>query len=178
MTAVPEEPTIVAQVVPGTTFDDFFAAEFRSVAGLAYVLCGRWALAEELAQDAFVSALRRWDQVSTYDDPGAWVRRVVANLATSSWRRRGREARALARFGARPQPDARITLEDPAFWSALRGLPRRQAQCLALRYFEDRSMTDIADVLGISESTVRVHLHAGRRALAARLGELLEEGQS
>lgn len=46
---------------------------------------------------------------------------------------------------------------------------------MALRYLEDRGTTEIAAVLGISEATVRVHLHTGRKALAERLGDELDE---
>jgi RNA polymerase sigma factor (sigma-70 family) len=159
------------------TYDAFFDAEYRRVVGLAFVLCGRRALAEEFAQDAFVKAYQRWSVVSTYDDPGAWVRRVAANLATSWLRRRTREARALARVAARRAPPTELTLEDPEFWAAVRRLPKRQAQCVALRYLEDRSLTDIAAVLGIAEATVRVHLHRARTTLADTLGEQLEEEQ-
>ena len=171
----PDDGTEVGSEVAPLSFDEFFAAEFASVAGLAFVLCGRWSLAEELAQDAFVAALRRWEQVRTFDDPGAWVRRVVANLATSSWRRRSREARALARFWNRPESPAQLGPADDDFWQEVRRLPRRQAQCVALRYLEDRSIADIATVLGIAESTVRVQLHNGRRTLATQLAETVEE---
>jgi RNA polymerase sigma-70 factor, ECF subfamily len=167
--------TVPADYAAAPAFDDFFTAEYGRVVGLAFVLCGRRALAEELAQDAFVSAYRRWSVVSGYDDPGAWVRRVAANLATSTLRRRTREARALARLAARRVPVEELVVEDGEFWEAVRRLPRRQAQCVALRYLEDRSVTDIASVLGIAEPTVRVHLHQGRIQLAAALGETLDE---
>jgi RNA polymerase sigma-70 factor (ECF subfamily) len=152
-------------------FDAFFASEYRAVVGLASVLCGRRTLGEEFAQEAFFRAFRHWDRISGYDDPGAWVRRVVANLATSSWRSRMREARAFGRVWRRRDPVAELTAADDEFWAAVRALPARQAQCLALRYLEDRSIADIAAVLAIAEPTVRVHLHAGRRALAQRIGE-------
>ena len=156
-------------------FDAFFSEEYRAVVGLAFVLVGRRSIAEELAQDAFLAAYRRWDRISRYDDPAAWVRRVVSNMATSFWRTRTREARALARLSRRrTDPDDTATGDDE-FWAAVRALPRRQAQCIALRYMEDRSTREIAAVLGIAEATVRVHLHAGRQALAARLGEDLDE---
>ena len=157
------------------TFDELFAAEYRRVVGLAVVLCGRRAVAEEVAQDAFVAAYRNWNKVSGYDDPGAWVRRVAVNLATSTLRRRTREARALVRLAGRREQPADESIGDDDFWIAVRALPRRQAQCVALRYLEDRSVADIAEVLGIAEATVRVHLHEGRRALATRLGEQIEE---
>ena len=166
------EPTEVPRELP-SSFEDFFRAEYTRVVGLAAVLCGRSAVAEELAQDAFVSAYRRWDRIAGYDDPGAWVRRVTVNLATSSLRRGAREARALARLARRP-PEASSLPVDDEFWRCVRRLPRRQAQCIALHYLEDRSPDDIAGILDIAPSTVRVHLHAARAALAARLGEQLE----
>ena len=162
---------VPADEVLNPSFDEFFAAEYRRVVGLAVALCGRRATAEELAQDAFVKAYQRWAVVSTYDDPGAWVRRVVANLATSSLRRRFREARALGRLATRRPAPVELVLEDGAFWAAVRRLPRRQAQCIALHYLEDRSTAEVAAVLGISEATVRVHLHRARIELATTLGE-------
>lgn len=150
-------------------FDAFFTAEYRRVAALALVLTGRRAVAEECAQDAFVAAFRRWDRISAYDDPGAWVRRVVINLATSTLRRRAREARALARVAFARQQE--VTAFDDEFWAAVRALPRRQAQCVALHYLEDRSVADIAGLLRVAPATVRVHLHEGRSALAKVLRE-------
>jgi RNA polymerase sigma-70 factor (ECF subfamily) len=160
------------------SFDAFFTAEYRRVVGLAFALCGRRGVAEELAQDAFVKAYQRWTVVSTYDDPGAWVRRVVANMATSVLRRRMRETRALTRLAARRPPRDEIALDDPEFWAAVRDLPKRQAQCVALHYLEDRSSAEVAAVLGISEATVRVHLHRGRLGLARTLGETLDEEEA
>jgi len=168
------EESELAALEPAS-FEDFFRSEYRRVVGLATVLCGRLAIAEELAQDAFVSAYRRWDRVAVYDDPGAWVRRVAVNLATSSLRRRAREARALARLARRRQVEALPVDVDDDFWRAVRALPRRQAQCVALRYLEDRTVDEIASVLGIATPTVRVHLHAARSTLAARIGEELDQ---
>jgi len=151
------------------SFDAFFDANYREVVGLAATLCGRRHVAEELAQEAFVRAYRRWDRIVGFEKPAAWVRRVVVNLAVSSLRRTAAEARALARLRQRRSDVVELTTTDDEFWRAVRALPRRQAQCLALRYYEDRSIDEIADVLAIEEATVRVHLHHGRRALAARL---------
>ena len=174
MIASTGEPT----EVPGfavPSFDAFFRSEYSRVVGLAAVLCGREVLAEDLAQDAFVAAYRHWDRIAGYDDPGAWVRRVAVNLATSALRRGAREARALARLARRRPPDSPVLPIDDDFWRAVRSLPRRQAQCIALHYLEDRSSDDIAGILDIAPSTVRVHLHAARTTLATQLGEPLEE---
>jgi DNA-directed RNA polymerase specialized sigma24 family protein len=127
-------------------FEDFYMREFFAVVGLAYALSGsRWA-AEDLAQEAFIAAHRDWERISRYDRPGAWVRRVVANLSVSAFRRRVAEAKALARiaFGeAAEVPD--LAAGDPEFWAAIRALPRRQAQVVALHYLEDRSIADSGD---------------------------------
>ena len=152
-------------------FEDFYMREYPAVVGLAYALSGsRWG-AEDLAQEAFLAAHRDWDRISTYERPGAWVRRVVANLSVSAFRRRTSEAKALARlpFGqTAPVPD--LAAGDPEFWAAIRALPKRQSQVVALFYLEDRSVAEVAEILDVTLGTVKRHLHNGRRALAARLG--------
>jgi RNA polymerase sigma-70 factor (ECF subfamily) len=150
-------------------FEDFYRSEYAAVVRLAFTLTGRRDLAEELAQDGFLAAHRNWTRVSGYDDPTAWVRRVVANRCTSSGRRHVTGLRLLARL-ARERP-AEPDLAEPTdeLWSLVRSLPKRQAQVLALTFLEDRSVADIAAVLGCGEETVRTHLRRGRQALAARL---------
>jgi RNA polymerase sigma-70 factor (ECF subfamily) len=153
------------------SFEDFYRKEYRAVVGLAFALSGsRWA-AEDLAQDAFLAAHDRWKRISGYEQPGAWVRRVVANRSISSVRKRRSEAKALVRlaFGERPVlPE--ITADGAAFWDAVRSLPRRQAHVVALFYLEDRPVAEIAQILEIAQGTVKKHLFDGRRALARRLG--------
>jgi RNA polymerase sigma-70 factor (ECF subfamily) len=80
------------------------------------------------------------------------------------------EAKALARiaFGQAAMPD--LAAGDPEFWAAIRSLPRRQAQVVALYYLEDRSIAEIAEILAVTNGTVKRHLHDGRRSLARRLG--------
>ena len=58
---------------------------------------------------------------------------------------------------------------DAEFWDAVRSLPRRQAQVVALHYLEDLSVADVAEVLEMAPGTVKKHLHDGRRTLARRL---------
>jgi RNA polymerase sigma-70 factor, ECF subfamily len=171
--ALPVSPETVVGAVP--SFDAFFESNYREMVGLAATLCGRRHVAEELAQEAFVRACRRWDRIVGFDKPDAWVRRVVVNLAVSSLRRTAAEARALARLSQRRGDVVEFATSDSEFWRAVRALPRRQAQCLALRYYEERSIEEIADVLAVDAATVRVHLHRGRRALAVRLGITEEE---
>jgi RNA polymerase sigma factor (sigma-70 family) len=152
-------------------FEEVYLREFAGVFALAYAMTGsRWA-AEDIAQDAFVVAHRQWDRVGGYDDPGAWVRRVAANLAVSGVRRRLAEARALVRLaGPREPPYAALPGEDGDFWRAVRRLPRRQAQVVALVALQDLSTAEVAATLGCSQRMVQAHLQKARATLTERLG--------
>lgn len=152
-------------------FDEWYHREYRRVVALVYTLAGSRTAAEELTQDAFLEAHKRWGVVSTYADPGGWVRKVAMNKARSAFRRRSAEARAYARhLGRERQLPAELPESSHEFWAAVRALPTKQAQVIALHYLEDRPVDDIADVLDVSPGTVKTHLHRGRRTLAARLG--------
>jgi len=156
-------------------FEDFFAGHYRSVVRLGVALAGRADIGEELAQEAFIRAFKHWERIGTYDDAGAWVRRVLVNLATSSFRRSASEARALARWWSRHEREAtRPEPIDDSFLAVLRRLPRRQAQCLALHYLEDLPVGEVSRILQIAEPTVRVHLRRGRSALTDDLGLSVE----
>jgi len=165
---VPLAP-VVRAVEP---FDRFYAREFRSVVGLAYALSGSQSGAEDLAQEAFIAAHKKWDQIGAYDKPEAWVRRVVSNMSVSRFRRRANEVKAMTKLAGLRSDDAgvdELPAEADHFWAQVRRLPKRQAQAVALHYLEDLPIADIADILDGSPNTVKVHLHKGRRALATRL---------
>jgi RNA polymerase sigma-70 factor, ECF subfamily len=148
-------------------FEHFYEREYAGLVRLALVLSGSRYAAEDIAQDALLAAWRDWRRI---DQPLAWTRRVVANLAASSVRRRLIEARALARVAARRQVlVAELPAEPAAFWAAVRTLPKRQAQAVALYYLEDLPVAEIAATLGTAEGTVRASLHKARAALARRL---------
>lgn len=151
-------------------FDSWYRGEYHQVVSLVYVLSGsRWA-AEELTQDAFLAAHRKWGTISGYDDPGAWVRRVAVNNARSWGRRKGAEARAYAKHAVRNRElPAELPPTADEFWSIVRGLPERQAQIVALHYMDDRPVDDIAQLLGIHAGTVKTQLHRARKTLAERL---------
>jgi RNA polymerase sigma-70 factor (ECF subfamily) len=167
------------EVARAETFEAFYRSEYHAVVALAYALTGRAAVAEELAQDAFLVAHRSWERVSAYELPAAFVRRVVTNLSVSFTRRLAAEARALARLASRsPAWSTALDADDADFWRSVRSLPKRQAQVLALRYLEDQPDAEIAHILGCSEATVRVHLHNGRLALASKLGIVTKRSSS
>ena len=151
-------------------FDRFYAREFPKMVAIAYALSGSRMAAEDLAQEAMIAVYRRWPEVGLLERPGGWARRVVLNLAASAYQRRKAEARALLRLAPlRGEPPTELSVEAAEFWHAVRRLPKHQAQAVALYYLEDAPVAEIAEAMGCAESTVKVHLHRGRQALAERL---------
>lgn len=162
---IQEDQPAVAENAFRETFDVFYARERQQVIGLAYVLSGSRSGAEDIAQDAFLAALRNWDKIGIYDDPAAWVRRVVANRSVSAMRRGAAEARALIRLGSLGSAVPELSADSMATWDAVRRLPKRQAQVVALHYFDGQRIADIAEILGCSENTVKTHLKRGMTKL-------------
>ncbi len=150
------------------SFDAFFRSEYRQVLGLAYVLAGSWPAAEELTMDAFERALRHWPNVAAMDSPGAWVRKLVSNAAVSRFRRLGAERRAHARLPASETTD--MDSDSSEVWDAVRRLPVRQAQAIALFYVGGYTRKEIADLLGVSDESIKTHLDRARKRLEQELG--------
>jgi RNA polymerase sigma-70 factor (ECF subfamily) len=161
--AVDADATVLAVA---DSFETFYHREYSRLVALAYALSGSRSHADDLAQEAMLAAYRSWSRVGGYDSPAAWVRRVCANLATSQLRRRGVEARALLRLRAVRAEPTELGSDGGTFWAAVRGLPRRQAQAVALYYVYGCSIADTATTLGCAEGTVKSHLARARQALA------------
>lgn len=150
-------------------FDVFYLRAYGQVLAVSLAITGDRRSAEDLTQEAFLAALGRWGRVSSLDDPLAWVRRVVANRSVSLVRRRISETRALARLRGRRHLDVELPRPSRDFWEAVRSLPRRQRDAIALFYVADLSVAEVAETLGCAEGTVKAHLYSARRSLAARL---------
>ncbi|MBO0871317.1 MAG: SigE family RNA polymerase sigma factor [Micromonosporaceae bacterium] len=154
-------------------FGQFYAAHFQVLTVQLYAHTGDLAESQDIVQEAFCRALERWSQVSRYDEPVAWVRRVAWNLATSRWRRL-RVASAFARRH-RDEPVAGPGPERVAMVRALARLPEQQRRVVVLHYLADLTVPSIATELGVPEGTVKSWLHRARAALASQL-ELATEG--
>ena len=166
--AVPGPGSDLGPVIRG--FETFYRDNYRPVVALVYTLTGARHAAEDIAQDAFLRTHRSWPKVSEYERPDGWVRVVAMNLARSHVRRIGAETRALSRFiGITQTAFPELEPENELFWKAVRALPRRQREVVALHYLEDRSVTDVAQMLGIAESSVKNSLAQGRKNLAQTL---------
>lgn len=157
-------------------FEVFYRREYTRMVAIARALTRSGSAAEDMAQESFVTAHRNWDRVSKYDDPAAWVRRVLINRSTSWHRKMGAELRALTRLGARER-DTLPELSPAAteVWDEVRRLPRRQAQATVLHYVDQLSVEEIAEVLGVSTGAVKSHLHRARSSLSRALDTWREE---
>jgi RNA polymerase sigma-70 factor (ECF subfamily) len=151
---------------PGpSVFDDFFRATGPKLVALGYVFTGDRVQAQDLAQETFLRAWERWDTVSLYDDPAAWCRRVLCNLATSEWRKATRRQKHPPLATSTPEPD----IEAIELARALDTLPLPQRTAIVLHDAGDLSVAEVARELGVPEGTVRSWLSRGRKALAAEL---------
>jgi RNA polymerase sigma-70 factor (sigma-E family) len=151
------------------TFEEFAEDRLAAVLAFATVLTGQRAAAEDLVQDVLIRAYARWDRVGSMDRPDLYVRKMVLNEFLS-WRRRSwrlipaGSGQDLARPELASTPDhADRHAEQAAMLAEIAKLPKRQRAVLALRYYEDRSDADIAQLLGCAPSTVRAY---ASRALA------------
>ncbi len=142
-----------------------YAAEHASLVRTATLISGSQATGEDLVQEAFAKLYPRIDQIS---NPAAWLRTVVVNGARNDIR----HAIVRRRFLAEHAP-LRTDIGEPESGSglieSLRRLPGRQRAVVVLRFYEDRSEQDIADVLGVRLGTVKSSLH---RALATLRQEM------
>ncbi|HEX6148569.1 RNA polymerase sigma factor [Nocardioides sp.] len=123
---------------------------------LAFLLTGSRETAEDVVQSAFASATPRWPEI---DDPRAYLRRSVVNLAKDGQRREFRHRRLLP---PAPEPVTAIPELDET-WALVRRLPLTQRRVVVLHYYEDLPLVEIGLLLDRPASTVRSDL---RRALA------------
>lgn len=153
-------------------FEEEFADLYRLAYRVAYRLLGGRQDAEDAAQEALSRAHLHWSRL--HDQPEAWIVRVSTNIAIDSLRRRRRPATT----GTEP-----ITLVDTHLAErvdlarAIRGLTRRQREVVVLRYLADWPEATVADALGCSPGSVKVHASRGLAALRQHLGDRMQGGE-
>ena len=153
----------VNQRIGAAQVEDLYAAAWPRLVGLLTVICGNRADAEEVAQEAFVRVVERWETVGTYADPEAWLRRVAIRLAISRHRRRQVADRFLQRHRHRlVEADQVGTVE---LSDLLSRLPIDHRTVLLLHHVEGLPIDEIATVLGVAPGTVKSRLSRARAAL-------------
>jgi RNA polymerase sigma-70 factor (sigma-E family) len=151
-----------------TAVDQLYASHYRQLVRLSVLLVHDVETAEEVVQDSFVAMHGRWRTLREPDKALAYLRQTVVNRSRSVLRRRGVQARHTPpvvpdHHGA--DHDALAAERRREVLDALRALPTRQREVLALRYYLDLSEADIADALGISRGAVKSHASRGTAAL-------------
>jgi RNA polymerase sigma-70 factor (sigma-E family) len=156
-----------------TEFDQFVATHVDDLLRTAYLIVWDDGEAEDIVQECLLKAARRWPRIRRMEQPRAYVRRMLVNLALD-------DARGRARRRTELEPGAlagRIALDPlPAFdertelLQALGELPERQRAVLVLRYFNDLTEAQVAEVLGCAPGTVKSSASRG----LARLREALQ----
>lgn len=149
---------------------------YRSLVRLAALLLGDTARSEDVVQDAFVRLQLRWGGLRRVDAAPAYLRSAVLNGARSVLRHRQVTDRYDARRTVAPlaaSPEGAVLADEDhrRVMVALRRLPERQREALALRYYLDLSEAEMAAAMGVSAGSVKTHVHRGLAALARELGE-------
>ena len=134
-------------------FDHFVVARSQTLLRTAYLLVRDEALAEDLLQTALTKAWFAWGRIE--GEPERYVRRILVNTSASWWRRRWHRERPTADLPERRTPDSRDASGDQDLWDAVGRLPARQRAVVVLRYLEDRTEAETADLMGCSVGTVK-----------------------
>ncbi|RJQ76560.1 SigE family RNA polymerase sigma factor [Pseudonocardiaceae bacterium YIM PH 21723] len=159
-------------------FADYFAARLDAVRRTAYMLCGDWHRADDLAQTAFVALHRHWKKVRDKGALDAYVRKTLVRASIDESRRPWRRERMVdempERAGSGPGFANSIATRD-ALLNGLRQVPARQRAVLVLRFLEGLDVTDTAAALGCSEGTVKSQTARGLDTLRGALGAELDD---
>jgi RNA polymerase sigma-70 factor (ECF subfamily) len=148
-----------------------FRAHYRTlVQSLALISGGDKEAAADAVGDAFLELEQNWDNVATYENPVAWVRRIALNRLSNQRRSLTRRTRALLRLQSQADETPReARAADLALKHELSRLPLKQRTAVILFYFADLSVAEVAETMGITEGSVNQHLHRAREALRKRL---------
>ncbi|GAB2566325.1 RNA polymerase sigma24 factor [Paractinoplanes abujensis] len=149
-------------------FDEFYRETSARMLRYGYALTGDLAEAQDVVQEAYTRAWRRWGTVSAHPAPEGWLRLTVGRLSTDRWRRLSGWRAAVRRAGP-PEPVAPPSEDAVLVTAALRKLAVPMRQAVALHYLFDLSVADIAAEIGAPVGTVTSRLSRGRAELAELL---------
>jgi RNA polymerase sigma-70 factor (sigma-E family) len=159
--------------LPGTTsptYEEYVGARWTALYRTAYLMTGSHADAEDLAQTTLVKVYLAWSKVAAASSPDAYVRRILTNVYLSG----RRPLRVTREHLVDRTPEVVATTsggEDRlVLWPHVASLPARQRAVVVLRYYEDLTEQQIADILGCSPGTVKSTASDALKALRARVG--------
>lgn len=152
---------------------DFFVTRAPALRRTAYAMCGDWQDAEDLVQATFVRLYVHWRRIR-HETADAYARRILTNQFLNR-RRKSRRERITGTLPDEQRGDNLPPGIDDAVGSrldlaaALAGLPDRQRAVIALRYVDDLPISQVAELLGLSEGTVKSHCFRATESLRAAL---------
>lgn len=154
-------------------FEAYMQARQPSLLRTAYLLTGDRNAAEDLVQTALAKLYLSWDKVRDREVIDGYVRRILVNENNSLWRRAWKKRE----FSTDTLPDHQSVIDTPddgqsaALWDFVQTLPRKQRAVVVLRYYEDLSEAETAEILGISVGTVKSQASRALAGLRARVHE-------
>lgn len=154
--------------LPRQDFGEFFSREYSRLARACLLLTGNAAEAEDLAQEAFVRVLGRWDEVASMESPDGYLFRTALNLNRK--RLRGLAVRARRLRHSVPRDELDVAEDRLDVLRAVAALPRGQREALVLVEWLDLDIREVAQILGIATASVRGRLHRARSTLRERFG--------
>lgn len=160
-------------------FSAYMSARQPALYRTAYLLAGDHAGAEDLLQNAFAKLYLSWDRIRDREALDGWVRRVMVNEHNSLWRRAWK--RREHSTDTMPETGTHDAYDDGlggALWSFVQSLPPRQRAVIVLRYYEQLSEAEIADILGISVGTVKSQASRALAGMRTRAPQSLNPDES
>lgn len=151
-------------------FTRFVQQAAPSLLRTAWLLCGDEGRAEDLVQDALSRVYLKWDSIRE-GRSAAYARRAIINANTDKWRRKAPETIAAARVpeGGVESPGMESVHNRDVLLCALRELPKREREVVVLRYYVDLPERDVAELLGVSQGSVKSSASRGLATLRANL---------
>jgi RNA polymerase sigma-70 factor (sigma-E family) len=165
------EQTMTAdEVDPSNDLRVLYELHASEAGRLAYLLTGDRHLAEDLVHEAFIRAGLRFAHLRSTESFPAYLRRTIVNLCRSHWRRES-VRRAFVQRTRPPEPSYQPDLgQRSEVASTLRQLSPRQRMAVVLRYYEDLSEEQAADMLGCSTAALKSLIHRAKDTLRGELG--------
>jgi RNA polymerase sigma-70 factor (sigma-E family) len=147
------------QAQDDASFETFVQTRGATLTRFAYLIVRDHHLAQDLTQEGLARLHRHWARVSDFDDPDAYVRKIMLNQFLSWRRRRAWTERSTADLAEQPTSDDPTAsgADRDAMWALLGDLPPRQRAVIVLRYYEDLDDNAIAHLLKCTPATVRSH---------------------
>jgi len=155
-----------------TDFEEWLLAREGSLHRTARLLTHDTHAAQDLVQTTLAKLYLAWDRISDRDNVDAYARRILVNEHRSTWRR----ASTRREFTTDTPPDRGETSREydgvrDAVWAFVGTLPPRQRAVIVLRYYEELTEPEVAELLGISVGTVKSQAHRALAALRARVAD-------